>query len=149
MKRRLARAIAVQSLYHMEMNDSGVEAAISMAINETKAENSDDAENNEPIPEYLRGLVVETWGKKAVLDDLLSGYLKGWKLERLSKVDRQILRVAAYEMLYGKDVPPKAAINEAIELAKHFGDDESGKFVNGVLGNMLKDLDAIKEKINA
>jgi len=65
--------------------------------------------------------------------------LTGWQVDRLSRVDRQVLRLAVYEMLYRQDVPPKVVINEAIELAKHFGRDENGKFVNGVLGRMMKE----------
>ena len=55
--------------------------------------------------------------------------------------------LAAYEMLYRDDVPPKVVVNEAIDLAKHYGTDESGKFVNGVLGKMIKEIDALKEKV--
>ena len=67
-------------------------------------------------------------------------------MDRLSRVDRQILRVACYELVYREDVPPKAAINEAIELAKHFGTDEPGKFVNGVLGKVIGALDELKKQ---
>lgn len=70
-------------------------------------------------------------------------------MDRLSRVDHQILRLAIYEMVFRDDVPPKAAINEAIDLAKHFGLDDSGKFVNGVLGQMIKELDIVKEKLTS
>jgi N utilization substance protein B len=66
-------------------------------------------------------------------------------MDRLSRVDRQILRLAAYEIVWRDDVPPKAAVNEAIELAKHFGTEDSGKFVNGVLGRVLDELDTLKQ----
>ncbi|MNL74247.1 hypothetical protein D3C87_1998560 [compost metagenome] len=59
-------------------------------------------------------------------------------------MDRQILRLAAYEMVFANDVPAKVAVNEAIDLAKHFGTDDSGKFVNGVLGKMIQEIDTIK-----
>ncbi|MOA60631.1 hypothetical protein D3C78_1855570 [compost metagenome] len=65
----------------------------------------------------------------------------------MSKVDRQVLRLAVYEMIFRDDVPGKVAVNEAIELAKHFGTIESGKFVNGVLGKMIQDVDQLKAKI--
>jgi N utilization substance protein B len=61
-------------------------------------------------------------------------------------VDKEVLRLAAYEMIFRDDVPPKVVVNEAIELSKHFGTEESGKFVNGVLGKMIKELDQIKLK---
>lgn len=68
-------------------------------------------------------------------------------MDRLSKVDREVLRMAAYEMLYRQDTPPKVVVNEAIELAKHFGTDESGKFVNGVLGKLIKEMDSLKANL--
>ncbi|MNJ69963.1 hypothetical protein D3C77_663730 [compost metagenome] len=74
-------------------------------------------------------------------------YLKNWNLDRLSKVDRQILRLAVYEMVFRDDVPGKVAVNEAVDLAKHFGMPESGKFVNGVLGKLIGDLDELKSKV--
>lgn len=65
-------------------------------------------------------------------------------MDRLSKVDREILRLATYEMVFRDDVPPKVVVNEAIEMSKNFGTEESGKFVNGVLGKMIKDLDTLR-----
>jgi N utilization substance protein B len=67
-------------------------------------------------------------------------------MSRLSRVDRQVLRLATYEMVYQEDVPAKVVVNEAIDLAKHFGTEDSGKFVNGVLGKMIGDLEELKEK---
>jgi N utilization substance protein B len=85
----------------------------------------------------------------ADIDKLLQAYLTGWRIERLSKVDQQILRLAVYEMVYRDDVPARVAINEAIELAKRFGGEESGKFVNGVLGKMIRQLDELKAAARA
>lgn len=148
MRRRLAREIALQSLYQMQMNEVTPGEAIAIAIEE--AEHDNEAElnlNDEKIsPRYIEELVEGTQRHKLVIDELLTEYLKGWRIDRLSKVDREVLRLAAYEMIYRDDVPPKVVVNEAIELAKHFGTEESGKFVNGVLGKMIKELDAIKEK---
>lgn len=81
------------------------------------------------------------------IDELLAHYLKGWQVSRLSRVDRQILRLAVYELTQAEDVPGKVAVNEAIELSKHFGTEDSGKFVNGVLGRMIQELDRVKEKL--
>ena len=75
---------------------------------------------------------------------MLQQFLTGWQIDRLSRVDRQVLRLACYEMVFRDDVPPKATINEAIELAKHFGTEESGKFVNGVLGKLLLEIEELK-----
>lgn len=148
MKRRTAREVAVQSLYHMEMNDVSVGAAIDMVITEG---NDDDphtsVQTNAVQNEFIHKLVDGVWQKKEVIDDLLVEYLKGWKMDRLSRVDRQILRLAVFEMFYDQESPPKVAVNEAIDLSKHFGTEESGKFVNGVLGKMMKEIDMIKSKI--
>jgi N utilization substance protein B len=151
MKRRLAREITVQSLYQMEMNEVSSAAAIAMVIEE--AHNDNEANMHQVADEdllihYVKQLVEGTFELKGAIDELLVDYLKGWQMDRLSRVDRQVLRLAVYEMVFRDDVPPRVVINEAIELAKHFGVDESGKFVNGVLGKMIKELDDIKEKLN-
>lgn len=149
MKRRLAREIALQSLYHIEMNDVTPEVAIETVLEEARSDNEADlavGDGDVAGTPYLTDLVKGTSGNKERIDETLSAYLTGWKVDRLSKVDRQILRLAAYEMLFGTEVPPKVVVNEAIELAKRFGSDESGKFVNGVLGKLIKELDTIKSK---
>jgi len=147
MKRRVAREIALQSLYQIDMNESSPEAAIETVLEEARSDNEADLEvgSGEVAGSlYLTDLVEGTIRHKERIDETLSVYLTGWKVDRLSRVDRQILRLAAYEMLFGTEVPAKVVVNEAIELAKRFGSDESGKFVNGVLGKMIKELDRIK-----
>lgn len=150
MKRRLAREIAVQSLYQMEMNEVGAAEAVNMLINEAAEENETDVviRDADAMREYVTALVQGTWNHKEAIDGLLVDYLKGWQISRLSRVDRQILRLAAYEMVFQDDVPAKVSVNEAIELSKHFGTDESGKFVNGVLGRMIQEVGTIKEKLS-
>ncbi|MEF2964452.1 transcription antitermination factor NusB [Paenibacillus sp. M1] len=151
MKRRLAREIAVQSLYHMEMNEVEAEEAVTMLLAEAAGENEGNVEladaEGADAKAFILELINGTWTRKEAIDDLLSDYLKGWQVSRLSKVDRQVLRLAVYEMIFRDDVPGKVAVNEAIELAKHFGTADSGKFVNGVLGKMIHDVDRLKEKL--
>ncbi|WP_435925122.1 transcription antitermination factor NusB [Paenibacillus sp. DYY-L-2] len=151
MKRRLAREITVQSLYHMEMNEVDAEEAVTMLLSEAAGENEGEVEpaglDGAKAKAFILELVNGTWSRKEAIDGLLSDYLKGWQISRLSKVDRQILRLAVYEMIFREDVPGKVAVNEAIELAKHFGTADSGKFVNGVLGKMIQDIDQLKLKI--
>lgn len=149
MKRRLAREIAVQCLYHMEMNEVQAEEAVTMLLTEAAGENEGEVKvkDLEGAKAFVLELVSGTWERKEAIDGLLTEYLKGWQISRLSKVDRQILRLAAYEMIFREDVPGKVAVNEAIELAKHFGTTESGKFVNGVLGKMIQDVDQLKAKL--
>ncbi len=146
MKRRLAREIAVSSLYQMEMNEVTAAEAVDMIMEELRTENELGADQSDigSTDEYARELVYSVLERKQAIDGMLQQFLTGWQVDRLSRVDRQVLRLACYEMVFRNDVPPKAAINEAIELAKHFGTEESGKFVNGVLGKLMQDIDQLK-----
>lgn len=148
MKRRLAREIAVQSMYQMEMNEVDANEAVTMVLTEAMEENEGEVELSDvdATRAFVLELVNGTWSRKDAIDRMLEDYLKGWQISRLSKVDRQVLRLATYEMIFRDDVPGKVAVNEAIELAKHFGSPESGKFVNGVLGKMIQDIDQLKSK---
>lgn len=148
MKRRLAREIAIQSLYHMEMNEVEAEEAVSMLLAEAAGDNESEVELAEAdkTTSFVLELVKGAWEHKVAIDEMLADYLKNWQVSRLSKVDRQVLRLAVYEMVFRDDVPGKVAVNEAIELAKHFGVEESGKFVNGVLGKMIHDLEQLRNK---
>jgi N utilization substance protein B len=146
MKRRLAREIALLSLYQIEMNDVQPDEAIQTVLEEARNDNEAGlavGAGERFDSAYIRELVAGTREHLPEIDRILGDYLTGWKLDRLSKVDRQVLRLASYELLYGAE-PPKAVVNEAIELAKRFGSEESGKFVNGVLGKMLKELDTVR-----
>ena len=136
----------MKRLYQMEMNDVESAEAVEMLLEEASEENETERVITDEI--QLKHYVVEhvngVWEHKVAIDDILEHYLKGWQMSRLSRVDRQILRLAAYEMVFANDVPAKVAVNEAIDLAKHFGTDDSGKFVNGVLGKMIQEIDTIK-----
>ena len=148
LKRREAREAAVQSLYSMDMNDVQASEAVRSVVEDWDEDNDrDGAAPDSSSLVFILQLVEQTWGNKEAIDALLSEYLTGWKPERLSRVDLQILRLAVYEMFFDKETPPKVVINEAIELAKRFGSEESGKFVNGVLGRMLREQEVIKEKL--
>lgn len=150
MKRRLAREITVQSLYQMEMNEVSAEKAVDMVLEEANHENEANMEitDEHNLKQFVIELVEETFKIKEYIDHMLAQYLKGYQMDRLSRVDRQVLRLAVYEMVFRDDVPPKVVINEAIELSKHFGMEDSGKFVNGVLGKMIKELDQLKQKVS-
>lgn len=140
MKRRVAREKILQSLYQTEFN-----ASVSSVVDHVLEEDSVEPE----IKTYIMDMVNGTIRYTSDIDQFLSGYLKGWRMDRLPRVDRQILRMGAYELVYRDDTPPKVAVNEAIELAKAFGGEDSAKFVNGVLGQIVKDLDAIKAEFRA
>lgn len=92
---------------------------------------------------YIRAVVDGVDKKRDELNGIISAHLKrGWTLERISKVSHTILKLAVFEMKYVDDVPPRAAINEAVELAKEYGADSDPKFVNGILGAILKTFEA-------
>ncbi|MBB6730520.1 transcription antitermination factor NusB [Cohnella zeiphila] len=141
MRRRLAREIAVQSLYQMEMNAVDGRTAVDTVMEEARHENEIEADVREldAAESFTRELVNGVESRLSEIDRMLETYLTGWQVDRLSRVDLQILRLAAFELQYGKEAPPKVVVNEAIELAKHFGTEESGKFVNGVLGRMIRE----------
>lgn len=150
MKRRSARIVAVQCLYQMEMNQVPYQEALKTAMEEALNDNEagTDMTNADALLDYVKQLLERMVPRIDEIDQLLSGFLKGYQVERLSKVDREVLRLAVFELVYATDIPPKVAVNEAIELAKHFGTEESGKFVNGVLGKMLKQLDELRSSVN-
>jgi transcription antitermination protein NusB len=96
-----------------------------------------------PIAEYTVEIVEGVVAHQERIDELLSTYAQGWTLDRMPGVDRSLLRLAAWELLYNDDVPDAVAIDEAVELAKTLSTDESPRFVNGVLGRVLKDRAAL------
>ncbi|HZG55376.1 transcription antitermination factor NusB [Paenibacillus sp.] len=151
MKRRSARIVAVQCLYQMEMNRVPAGEALQAAMEEALSDNESgtDVTDADALLAYVRAVLERLVPRIPEIDGMLTGYLQGYQVDRLSRVDREVLRLAVYEMVYSDDVPPKVAVNEAIEVAKHFGTEESGKFVNGVLGKMLKEVDALKARANA
>jgi N utilization substance protein B len=148
MKRRLAREIVVQSLYQIEMNGVTGDEAVNIVLEEARQDNEIGADVSElaDIDAFTRELVQGVRDNKDLIDQNLVEYLTGWQVDRLSRVDRQILRLAVYELMFRKDVPPKVVINEASEVAKHFGLEENGKFVNGVLGRMLREKEGTEQE---
>ena len=92
--------------------------------------------------DFARKLLQGVASHGPALDDLIQQYAPAWPVAQLSPVDRNILRIALLELLHSPDTPPKTAINEAVELAKLFGSESSGRFVNGVLGSVMAELEA-------
>lgn len=99
---------------------------------------------SEEVETYLRRLVQAALDNLPEIDRMLRRHLRSWRVERLRALDRAILRLACAEMLYFEDVPPKVSINEAVEVSKKYGDDDSGRFVNGVLDGVYKEITAEK-----
>ena len=97
------------------------------------------AQSDPPVAEYTVELVEGVTGRLADIDELLGKHSEGWTVERMPPVDRAVLRLALYELLWRDDVPDAVVIDEAVELAKSLSTDESPRFVNGVLGRVLRE----------
>jgi len=95
--------------------------------------------------EYARELITGVWEYRETLDGLIQRESSEWKVNRMAVVDRNILRLAIYEMYVLNTVPDRVAINEAVELSKRFGGPDSGKFINGILGSLIKNQTAVPE----
>ena len=96
------------------------------------------AQMDDATREYLTGRVASIAEKLPELDEKINAVARGWKTNRMGKVEVSLLRLATYEILYDEEIPEKVAINEAVELAKRYGTDDSSSFVNGILGELVK-----------
>lgn len=142
LSRHEIRKMALQALFPLDFNkDLTKQDAIMHAI-ELEHHELIDEEQEHFVPVYLDQLVAGVCHYKEALDGVIQNHLKaGWKIQRLSKMDVTILRIALYEMIYVDNVPNRVALNEAIELAKTFSDDQSRKFVNGILSTVNQELE--------
>jgi N utilization substance protein B len=138
-KRRSARQLALRTLFQIDVGGIPPEEAIELAL----APNPNAAETIA----FARQLVETTLANRTHIDRTLGKHARGWTLERMANVDRNILRLAICELLYLLDIPPSVAADEAIELAKKYSTGESGRFVNGILGNLIRHLD--EERLEA
>lgn len=135
MSRKLAREKAMTLIYQMNVNNSNASEVLENFLENNELELSKDD------IEYLKNCLEGVENNIQEIDSYIERYLKpGWKMGRIAKVDIAILRLGVYEMLYRKDVPNVVAVNEAIELAKKYSTDESKVFINGVLGNILREI---------
>lgn len=147
--RHLARAIAMQSLYEWDFHVGKREAI------EIVERNLEEFAPELDEKDFARNIVINTLTHKEEIDGMIMRFAPDWPLEKITTVDRNVLRIGTFELVYNDEIPSKVAINEAIELAKTFGGESSGKFVNGVLGavyrhqmekGVTKEADKPKEK---
>ena len=135
MDRSLAREIAMKMLYAASL---GGEESMNEVLEQS--EQADTLSGSDKT--FLENLVYGVQTRQEELDGVIGQYAQGWALNRLAKVDLTILRMAVYELKYMPEVPVGAAINEAVELAKAYGEDKSSGFVNGILGSVARGLRA-------
>lgn len=137
--RHLGRIVALQSLYEYEFRTQSEDSTVQ--IDEILSRNLDRYEDMIDDKAFVENLVKGIIADQADLDDKIRPIAPDWPIEQIARVDRAILRMGLYELLkLAEVVPPKVAINEAVELAKAFGSDNSSKFVNGVLGTAYRTL---------
>ncbi len=135
--RRKARTIALEIIYQKEITKASLDEIM---------RNRNRAGEGEPPSDFSMKLINGVMSHQAEIDDLIEGYADNWALDRMPSLDRNIIRISLYEMLYEEDIPFSVSINEAVELAKIYGTEDSGKFVNGVLGRIASDLEKSKVK---
>lgn len=129
--KRLAREWALRALYQIDTADKTAEEALEEVLSVAQLEPE--------LAHYVAELVQGTAQHQATeLDPLIEQFARGWTMERMAVIDRNILRLALYELRYHPEVPYPTVINEAIELAKRYSTAESGRFVNGVLGAIVR-----------
>ncbi len=132
-QRRKARELAVQFLYQVDTTGEELEAAL------------DKFKQAFGLPkkpaQFFAQLVTGVIGERPALDEIIQRFSHNWQISRMSKVDRNILRLAVYEMIHLEDIPTKVSINEAVELGKSFGTDDSPAFINGILDAIRIDLE--------
>ena len=131
-KRHKARELATQILFHMEYTPGDVRDIFDLIC-----ENFESPKLNRG---FSKKLVFGVCENRKVLDKMIRKASKNWRVERMSRVDRSILRLSAYELMFMEEIPPKVTIDEAVELAKKFGTEESSAFINGVLDNIFNNI---------
>jgi len=132
--RRTSREIAVRALFQIEVGRCNPSEALDQLLDEDRYPPD--------VLDFARELVLGVSRHRSRIDAAVDQYARGWTLERMANVDRNVLRLALFELLYLPDIPPSVTVDEAVELAKKYSTAESGRFVNGILGNVVRNLEA-------
>lgn len=142
--RHLGRIVALQTLYEYDFRLACKEPDVSYAdiLNRNLSRYSETIDDKTFIKELVEAVIA----KASELDEALQPIAPDWPIEQIARIDKLILRIGLYELTYSPAVPPKVVINEAVELAKAFGGDNSSKFINGVLGTAYKNIEAKTEE---
>jgi N utilization substance protein B len=141
--RHLSRQIAMQSLFEWDFNDK--KGDLKQIIQNNVDQFAPGMEDTAFVHALTEGVV----GKLSEIDEVLAKSAPEWPVDQITLVDRNVLRLGIFELLFLKEVPPKVAINEAVELAKTYGGESSSKFLNGVLGNLYKGMEENGESVEA
>lgn len=139
MTRRNAREIVMQLLY--ETNFHGEEERERILYDRIREIDEEEKKHNKAVLEFMKALYFGTLEHLEEIDALIEKHVANWSFSRIAKVDLSLLRLAIYELNY-TDVPRKVAVNEAVEIAKVYSTDKSPKFINGILGSVIKEIEA-------
>lgn len=143
-QRHLGRELALQWLFQIEMgHQPAAEVMASMPLEEVEELEAIEDEGVAYAQLLSRGVLDH----QKELDRIITEFAKGWALDRMAAIERNILRIALYEVLHLADVPASVTVDEAVEIAKHYSNDESGKFVNGILGGFLRSDEGKEKKV--
>ena len=130
--RRFSRELVVQFLYLTEMNEGEISSQLESFWENNSCEKD--------VQSFTEDILNDIFDHKKEIDARLEKYSDNWTLSRMTVIDRNLLRMAASELMYSKTVPPKVAIDEAVEIAKKYGAEDSPNFINGILDRILKEL---------
>ena len=136
-KRRKARELALKILFQLDLNKENIDESLKLFWENHKVVSE--------IKEFANKLVYGTINNYYEIDNLIRQYSNHWQISRMATIDRNILRFAVYELIHIKDIPIKVTINEAIEIAKKYGTEDSGGFVNGILDKISKEITMNKD----
>jgi len=131
-KRRRSREFALQVLYQLEITKQGALQAIVQLKENFSPEEGED--------EFAKRMILGVMERRQEIDRLIEERSENWRLDRMTIIDRNILRIAIFELLYCSEVPPKVTLNEAIDLGKRYGSEESGSFINGILDRIQNEV---------
>jgi N utilization substance protein B len=132
-ERRKARYLALRILYSREVTGDSLESLV--------ASLQEELSGGGGLPPFTAELLYLIEEKSGRIDELLKGYANRWSIQRMPIIDRSLLRMGIAEILFREDIPPSVTVNECVELAKRFSTEESGKFINGVLGHLIRDIE--------
>lgn len=132
-ERRKARYLTLRVLYSREVTGDSLESLV--------ASLQEELSGGGGLPPFTVELLYLIERESGRIDELLKGYANRWSIQRMPIIDRSLLRMGIAEILFREDIPPSVTVNECVELAKRFSTEESGKFINGVLGHLIRDIE--------
>ena len=138
MSRKVAREVAFKIVFELAFQNDEEAAKLFEKLLEASDEKYEITEEDNV---YINGIITGIQSNESSINEIIKSHLKDWSFDRISKIDLAILRLAIYEIKYREDIPCKVSVNEAVELAKIFGEDSSPAFINGVLAEILKSIE--------